>query len=391
MTDIDNPLSIMMLGLRGFPCVQGGIETHAEHLCPLLVEQEGCKVTVLVRSPYQPVEIGQSWKSVEFISIWAPKIEGLEAIFHTFLGVLYAAIKRPDILHIHGIGPSIMVLPARLLGLWVVVTHHGPDYDRQKWGWFARIVLKLGEYVGMRWSNERIVISKVIADLVRKKYGMESELIPNGVLMPQISNSIGVLEAFGLTIGLYVLMVSRLVPEKRHLDLIAAFNQANLTDWKLVIVGDTSHPDTYQCEVLENAAKSKSSVVMTGFQSGLELQELYSHAGFFVLPSSHEGMPIVVLEALSYGLPVLVSDIPPHIELGLSEEHYFPLGNIEALADRIKLMSTEGMAMSSREYSREFVSRLYNWQKVAEKTRKVYDRKYQHLPKADSTPKCNRP
>src|SRR5664280_2300003 len=121
----------MMLGLRGFPNVQGGVETHAEHLCPLLVEM-GCDVTVLVRSPYHSIEIGSEWKGVKFVTLWAPKSKGLEAILHSFLGVLYAAIKRPDILHIQAIGPAIMTLPARLLGLRVVVTHHGPDYDRQK-------------------------------------------------------------------------------------------------------------------------------------------------------------------------------------------------------------------------------------------------------------------
>lgn len=359
----------MMLGLRGFPGVQGGVETHAEHLCPLLVGL-GCDVTVLVRSPYQPAEIGPEWKGVKFVPLWAPKSKGLEAIIHSFLGVLYAAFKRPDILHIQGIGPAIMTLPARLLGLRVVVTHHGPDYDRQKWGFFARFVLQLGERWGMRWSNGRIAISKVITDLIRKKHGVESILIPNGVLLPQLPDSIGALETFGLTSGRYVLLVSRMVPEKRHLDLIVAFKQADLPDWKLVIVGDADHPDAYQREVIKKAAET--NVVMTGFQRGLALQELYAHAGLFVLPSSHEGLPIALLEALSYGLPVLASDIPANLEVGLSEECYFPLGNSEALAALIRLLSTEGLTLSVRENTREWVAKRYDWRKIAEKTLEVY-------------------
>lgn len=363
------PLRVMLLGLRGFPGVQGGVETHVEHLCPLLVEL-GCDVTVLARSPYQPAEVGSVWKGVKFVPLWAPKSKALEAILHSLVGVLYAAVKRPDVLHIHAIGPAIMTLPARLLGLRVVVTHHGPDYDRQKWGGFARFVLQLGERWGMRWSNGRIVISKVIADLVLAKHGMQSVLIPNGVVLPQLPDSVGALKQFGLHRGRYVLLVSRLVPEKRHLDLISAFKQANLSDWKLVIVGGADHPDAYQREVIE--AATNAGAVMTGFQRGKSLQELYAHAGLFVLPSSHEGLPIAMLEALSYGLPVLASDIPANLEVGLSAEHYFPLGNIQSLADRIILLSRESLTMHERTSIRVWATQRYDWREIAEKTLNVY-------------------
>jgi glycosyltransferase involved in cell wall biosynthesis len=362
-------ISIMMLGLRGFPGVQGGVETHVEHLCPLLVEL-GCDVTVLVRSPYQPAENGAEWKGVEFAPLWAPKSKCMEAILHSFIGVLYAAFKRPDVLHIQAIGPGIMTLLARLLGLRVVVTHHGPDYDRQKWGYFARFVLRLGERWGMRWSNERIVISKVIADLVRTKHGVDSTLIPNGVVLPELPDSTDTLKKFGLISGRYVLLVSRLVQEKRHLDLIEAFKQTNLPDWKLVIVGGADHPDAYQRKLIENGVEA--GVVMTGFQSGSALQELYAHAGLFVLPSSHEGLPIAMLEALSYGLPVLASDIPANLEVGLSAEHYFPLGNIESLAERIEQFSNKSLTKLERENIRVWVTQRYDWRDIAKKTLQVY-------------------
>lgn len=124
----NKPVKIMWLGLRGFPDVQGGVETHAQHLCPQLAEL-GCEVTVIVRSPYQPANVGPEWRKVHFHSIWAPRSKSMEAIVHSFLGVLYAAIKRPDILHIQAIGPALVTPLARLFGLRVVVTHHGPDYD----------------------------------------------------------------------------------------------------------------------------------------------------------------------------------------------------------------------------------------------------------------------
>ncbi|MDP2404395.1 MAG: glycosyltransferase family 4 protein [Methylotenera sp.] len=363
------PIHVMMLGLRGFPDVQGGVEKHAENLCPLLVDL-GCEVTVLTRSPYQPADVGTMWKGVRFVSLWAPKSKGLEAIVHSFIGVLYAAIKRPDVLHIQAIGPAIVTVFARLLGLRVVVTHHGPDYDRQKWGRFARFVLQLGERWGMRYSNERIVISKVIANLVVTKHGVESALIPNGVILPNIPESMGVLRQFGLERCRYVLLVSRLVIEKRHLDLIGAFKLANLRGWKLVLVGGADHEDAYQLEVKRRA--SDTGTVMTGFQKGLALQELYAHAGLFVLPSSHEGLPIAMLEALSFGLPVIASDIPANLEVGLPEDCYFRLGSVKDLAMHLSKFALTPPETRLREASRHWVSSKYDWKKIAGETICVY-------------------
>jgi len=368
--EVVKAMKIMMLGLRAFPEVQGGVETHAEHLCPLLVKL-GYDVTVITRSAYQSEQIGAEWQGVKFKPLWAPKTKGLEAILHSFIGVLYAAIKRPDILHIQAIGPGLMTLLARLLGLRVVVTHHGPDYERQKWGRFARLVLRLGERFGMRWSNGRVAISKVITDLVRDKHGVESALIPNGVVLPQLPLSTVALNQFGLIPERYVLLVGRLVPEKRHLDLIDAFVKAAIPGWKLVIVGGSDHPDSYQTSLV-NRAVMTPNVVMTGFQKGLALRELYAHAGLFVLPSSHEGLPIVMLEALSFGLPTIASGIPANLEVGLSQEHYFPLGDIDTLATKLKERVLNPIGPGEREFVRQWVVGRYNWQRIAENTAQLY-------------------
>jgi glycosyltransferase involved in cell wall biosynthesis len=369
---MSQPLSVMWLGLRGFPGVQGGVETHAEYLCPLLVEL-GCSVHVLTRSPYQSIDVGDSWKRVHFHSLWAPHSRGLEAILHTFLGVLYAGlVHRPDVLHIQAIGPAIMTPLARLLGLKVVVTHHGPDYDRQKWGHFAKFVLQLGERLGMRWANERIVISKIIQNLVWDKQEQDSVLIPNGVVLPEMVSTIGSLLPFGLTPGKYIVLVSRLVPEKRHIDLIEAFRRADLEGWKLAIVGSVDYKDGYTRQVLEAAAEA-SGVVCTGFQSGQGLSELYAHAGFFVLPSSHEGLPIAILEALSYGLPVVASDIPANLEVGLPVKHYFSLGDVNALAEKLSEFAAIPLTLEAREIRRSWVSERFDWNDIARRTMAVYE------------------
>lgn len=369
------PLSIMWLGLRGFPDVQGGVETHAQHLCPHLAEM-GCDVTVIVRSSYQHYP-GSEWRQVKFHPVWAPRSKSLEAIVHTFLGVMYAAIKRPDILHIQAIGPALMTPLARLLGLRVVVTHHGPDYDRQKWGKLARTALRLGEYCGMRFANGRIAISDVIRNLVRSKHECECALIPNGVELPELRGSADTLRHFGLRAQRYVLLVSRFVPEKRHHDLIRAFAAAAPDGWKLALVGDSDHPDAYARSVLE-AAQQTPNVVCTGFQTGAALRELYEHAGMFVLPSSHEGLPIALLEAMSYGLRAIASDIPANLEIDCRDIEYFPVGDTAALAALLKARAAQGQEEQQRERLRVFVQEHYRWRDVALRTHALYSEVLTH-------------
>jgi glycosyltransferase involved in cell wall biosynthesis len=368
----DHLLRVIMLGLRGFPNVQGGVETHAEHLCPYLKEL-GCDVEVIVRSSYMPPDRGDEWHGVRYLRVWSPKASGLETVVHSFLGVLVAAWQRPDVLHIQAIGPALMVPLARLLGLNVVVTHHGPDYEREKWGSLARMALRAGEAWGMRFSNGRIVISQTIRKLVRDKYGLSSVLIPNGVTLPEAPRSTSVLQQFGLAPGRYVLMVGRLVPEKRHTDLIQAFADAKLDGWKLVLVGTSEHPDAYAAAVAARA-QATAGVVMAGFQCGLALRELYAHAGIFVLPSSHEGLPIALMEALSFGLPVVASDIPPHLEIGLDDAHYFHLGDVSALADRLASFAHSPWPSELREKTRSWLAEREDWRSVAERTLGCYRR-----------------
>jgi glycosyltransferase involved in cell wall biosynthesis len=367
---MSKPIRVMMMGLRGFPGVQGGVETHAENLCPLLVEM-GCDVTVLVRPFYQHAEIGPNWKGVKFVSIWAPKSKGAEAFLHSFLGVLYAAFKRPDVLHIQAIGPAIMTPIARMFGLKVVVTHHSQNYDHQGWGRFARFVLRSGESLGMRFSNARIAISKVLSNIVMHLYQRDSVVIPNGVVSPALPHAITSLDQFGLEPQKYVVLVGRLVAEKRHLDLIAAFNRAALPGWKLAIVGASDHPDAYVLDVLDQAKRSEN-IVCTGLQTGNALRELYGHAGIFVLPSSHEGLPIALLEALSYGLPVIASDIAANLEVGLDKLHYFPLGDVDMLAQKLKEFSVLLRSPELIEERRAWVSERFNWKNIAQKTLTVY-------------------
>jgi glycosyltransferase involved in cell wall biosynthesis len=284
---------------------------------------------------------------------------------------MYAGVKRPDILHIHAIGPAVVTPLARVLGLKVVVTHHGPDYDRDKWGSFARSVLRVGESVGMQFADARIAISKGIFDLVRSKYGLDCDIVPNGVVSPELCSGTEHLAKFGLVPGRYFLQVGRMVPEKRQLDLIEAFRAARASNWKLVLVGGLAS-DAY-CEKLR-AAAAAHGVVLTDYLTGQALHQLYTHAGAFVLPSSHEGLPIALLEALSYGLPVLASDIAANLEVGLESSSYFPLGNIDALAARLRRIVELPQETAVRQGRQRWVAQKYNWDDIAVRTLTVYRR-----------------
>lgn len=383
-TDLNPRLKIAVLGTRGFPGVQGGIEAHCENLYPQLVKK-GCKVVVFTRKPYVDGNLTR-YKGVKLIPLYCPKNKFIETFLHTFIGVIAARRLFPDILHIHAIGPSLFVPFARLLGLKVVMTSHGPDYERKKWGRFAKLILKNGEKAGCRWSNEIIAISGTIAERIKKTYDRTAIVIPNGVIIPGVLQSDSSLKKYCLDKNRYILSVGRFVPEKGFHDLIDAFNQLSTGDsvtqnphqqhsaqnWKLVIIGDADHEDKYSLGLKERASRN-NNIVLTGFLSGKSLQELYSNAGIFVLPSYYEGLPIVLLEAISYGLSCIASNIPANRDVGmLAEGRFFDAGDIKGLKKKIEEFIDRPLTDDAEKNQIKEISERYNWDKIADKTLEVY-------------------
>jgi glycosyltransferase involved in cell wall biosynthesis len=364
------PLRVFVLGLRGFPGVEGGVEAHALNLYPRLSEL-GCDVEVAVRSPYVPKDSPRSWRGVRFRRIWAPRVQGHEAAVHSLLAVLLAGVRRPDIVHVHAIGSAMWVPLARLLGLKVVVTHHSMNYEHEKWGRAARYLLRFGEFAGMRYSNGRIAIARPIAELMPQRHGVAVRFIPNGVELPRLDGAHDALRPFGLERGRYLVCVGRLTPEKRQLDLIQAFAKAGLKGWKLALVGANGTDDAYAAAVVEAAANTPG-VVCTGFQTGDALRQLYAHAGGFVLPSGHEGLSIALLEALSFGLPVVVTDIPGNRAIGLGAESYVPVGDVAAMAERLAELGSRPITPHDRERRRGFVTKHFDWDEAAAATLDTY-------------------
>ncbi|PVE55668.1 glycosyl transferase [Agrobacterium tumefaciens] len=363
-----------MIGLRGVPGVPGGIETHVEQLVPGLAER-GADVHVYARQNYVAGEVPYVWRGVTVHPTWAPSNTRLEAIVHTLLALFKARRLKPDIVHIHAVGPSLVAPLARLMGMKVVFTHHGYDYDREKWNTLEKKVLRLGEWAGMRFAHGRIVVAKHIADAMQAKFHRNVHFIPNGVQIDIEAADDTVLDEFGLTKGRYVLLVARLVVEKRQMDLIEAFLHADMPDTKLVLVGGGDARSDY-AEKLRARAKSHSNIVLTGSQSGARLGGLFANAGLFVLPSSHEGMPIALLEALAYGLPILASNIEANLSLELDAESYFPLGDVPALSQAMqKKLSDRKMPAQASVDVGEMGSKImarYNWTTICEQTASLY-------------------
>ncbi len=362
-----SPRKVIFLGLRGVPEVQGGVETHVAALS-VRMAQRGWQVEVLGRKPYLPSWTSYVWKGVTVTPLWAPRSKRFEALLHTALGLLVAALRSPDIVHIQAIGPALLTPLARLLGLRVVVTHHGFDYERQKWGRLAKAILRAGERVGMMFSHANIGVSKVIANSVHLKFGVPATFIPNGVETDVRPPGISCIP---LTSNRYILTVGRIVEEKRQLDLINAFARLNDPDTKLIIVGKADHDGSY-IRAVETAVAATPGAMMAGFQHGEALAQLYERAALFVLPSSHEGMPMALLEALSSGVPCLASDIDANRAIDLGADDYFPLGDVDALAAAMK----QKLAAPDRARSNALAAQIkdsFGWGPIVDRTIKVYE------------------
>lgn len=362
-------MKIFVTGTRGIPNIPGGVEKHCEELYQRIAKR-GHEVFLANRSSYVSGAI-REWRGVQLINCYSPKSKSFEALVHTFIAILRGRLLNPDVVHIHAIGPSLLTPFARLMGLKAVVTNHGPEYNRHKWGTIAKFVLQLGEKIGAMFANEVIAVSSVIRDIIREKCHRNSTIIFNGVSIQEKSKEYNFLEKIGAEPRKYILAVARFVPEKGLHDLISAFKKIDC-DCKLVIAGDADYETDYSTK-LRKMASEDGRVILTGYLTGESLNQVFTHAHLFVLPSYHEGLPIALLEALSYGIPVLVSDIPANKEVGLPAQRYFKCGEVSELKAKMVALLENGFVDDEREKIQFLLSEKYNWNKIADQTMKVYE------------------
>jgi len=375
---------IVVVGTRGIPNIMGGVETHCEELFPRLAAM-GYDVTVIRRSAYvnhgvdvRSGVVNGMWKGVRLLDLKSPRLKAFEAIIHTTKAVLMARWLGADIVHVHAIGPALVVPLARMFGLKVVFTHHGPDYDRDKWGGAAKLMLKMGQSCGCRFANHVIVISEVIKNLIADVCGRKKNvhLIYNGVPTPDFCHEKEYFDSLCIEEGKYILGMCRFVPEKHLHDLVEAYvkvkglkgegvNGLKDSDIKLVLAGDTDFEDDYSRSLKKMARDN--GVVLTGFVRGKKLHSLLTNALCYSLPSSHEGLPIALLEAMSYKLPVITSSIPANLEVGLDPECYHKVGDVDALADKLSKIINAPLQRVEYDMSR------YNWDIIAQQVSEVYE------------------
>jgi glycosyltransferase involved in cell wall biosynthesis len=365
---------IGVLGLRGIPQVMGGIETHCENLYPLL-NQKDIEIILFARKPYVNPRF-KEYKGVKLYVLPCIKNKYLETYFHTLLGVWVAWLQSIDLLHIHAIGPGMFVPLARLLGMKVVFTHHGFDYQRKKWNRLAKWILKAGEFLACTCAHSVIAVADYIGESIQVRFKRQVHCLPNGVAAPSGQYAPEILAKYGLTKNKYIFALGRFVPEKGFHDLVQAYGKLLSLDEKmrgikLVIAGRADHHDQYSKTLLDFADEN---IIFTDFTSGAALHAIFSQARLFVIPSYHEGLPLALLEALSFGISSLASDIPAHLEIHLDRERYFKPGDINTLIKKMKKYCFKTNSAQQKSKGLRLIKSRYNWGKNAEQTYSIYKR-----------------
>ena len=347
--------TVAVIGTRGFPGIQGGVEAHSYHL---YTHMDDVKVRLYRRRAYLTEQSSQSFPNIEYIDLPSTRIKGFEAVWHTFLSVMHIMFHRPDVVHIHNIGPGMFAPLVRLMGLPVVLTYHSPNYEHSKWSTPARWLLRQCEKLSLRFSNRVIFVNRHQME----KCGAldQSVFIPNGIDPVTRSEDTTFLEKHGITLGGYLLAVGRLTPEKGFEYLVEAANRLPQVS-HVVIAGASDHDSAYR-DMLERL-DTNHKVIFTGFTTGENLRQLYSHARALVLPSVNEGFPMVLLEAMAYGLPIVCSDIPGTRQVDLPEQSYFAVQDVDALCTALTRL------LDAPAEPQHYDLEKYDWDTIAADTR----------------------
>lgn len=372
-------MKIAMIGHKRIPSREGGVEVVVEELA-VRMAQRGIKVEVYNRkghhvadkSIYDGKEKLKEYKGVRILTIPTINRKSLDALLYSFLGTIRALFGKYDVIHYHAEGSCVMLFLPHILGIKTVATIHGLDWQRAKWGGFATKYLKMGEKIAAKYADEVIVLSKNVQQYFKDTYGRDTNYIPNGVNAAKPVKPDLIKENYGLEKNSYFLFLARIVPEKGVHYLLEAFLKTD-TDKKLVIAGGSSHSNGYM-ERIQKMAEQDERVILTGFVQGKILEELFSNCLVYVLPSDIEGMPLSLLEAMSYGCDCLVSDIDENMEVVGECGRHFEKSNVESLKRELqKIVEEDKCRVVPRqlEFSEE-VRKRFDWDNIAEEHLKLY-------------------
>lgn len=367
---------IAMIGHKRIPSREGGVEIVVYELASRMVKK-GYRVDAYNRkgkhvSGKKFVErIGKNCYGIRILSIPTFESSKLNAIVYSFLATVRALFGRYDVIHFHAEGPCTMIWLPKLFGIRCVATIHGLDWQRAKWGNFASKVLKFGEKMAVNYADEIIVLSDNMKEYFRKEYGRETVYIPNGITRPEKKDAEDITKKWKLEKDEYILFLARIVPEKGAHYLVEAYKKLK-TDKKLVIAGGSSHSSDYYRE-LKELSGNREDIIFTDFVGGQTLEELFSNAYCFVLPSDIEGMAIGLLEAMSYGNCCLVSDIKENVEVVEEYAFHFKHSDSNDLKKKLEfLLNNPRIVQRYKEEAADYICDKYSWDKIVDETLKLY-------------------
>lgn len=370
-------IKIAMLGHKRIPSREGGIEIVVGELATRMV-RDGYQATCYNRAGHHvssaefDTKIKSEYKGIRLKTVPTIEKKGYAAVSSSFFAALFCAFGKYDVVHIHAEGPAFFSWLPKLFGKRVIVTVHGIDWQREKWkSGFGSKFIHQGERNAVKYAHEIIVLSKGVQDYFEQTYGRKTKFIPNGVNCPEIKQARQITEKLGLIKDSYILFLGRLVPEKGITYLIEAFKKVR-TDKKLVIAGGSSDTDVFM-QGLKKQAQVDDRIVFTGFVQGQILEELYSNAYVYCLPSDLEGMPLSLLEAMSYGNCCLVSDIPECAEVVEDKALIFRKSDVADLAERLQsACDSPNKVQMMKDQAADFICAKYNWDDVVMKTERLY-------------------
>ena len=370
-------MKIAMIGHKRIPSREGGVEIVVEELATRLVNKD-CKVDVYNRKGNNVADKNiktqklKEYKGTRIITVPTINKKGIDALLYSFFATVRALFGKYDCIHYHAEGSCGMLWILHLFSIRTVVTIHGLDWQRSKWGGFASKYIKFGEKCAAKYADEIIVLSKSVQQYFKETYNRETHFIPNGVNKPEVKEPKIIKEKYGLKKENYILFLARIVPEKGLDYLLEAYKNIK-TDMKLVIAGGASHTNSYYDEVVAKA-KQDERIVLTGFVQGEELQELYSNCYLYCLPSDVEGMPISLMEAMSYGRRCLTSDIEENTQVTGNYGMSFKKSDVEDLKKRFEeaISSDASEKWHKSEEISNYILEKYDWEKVVEETKILY-------------------
>ena len=372
----DRKLKIAMLGHKRIPSREGGIEIVVEELCTRMAKL-GHDVTCYNRKGHHVSgkdfdnEVSDTYKGIKIKNVFTIDKRGIAAMTASVTGAIAAAFGKFDVVHFHAEGPCAMLWLPKLFRKRCIATIHGLDHQRAKWGKLASTYIMLGEKCAVKFADEIIVLSEGVQKYFMDTYGRKTQFIPNGVNRPVLRKADIIKEKFGLEKDSYLLFLGRLVPEKGIRYLLEAFKQVQ-TDKKLVIAGGSSDTEEFAAE-LKELAKNDARILFTGFVQSRELEELYSNAYVYTLPSDLEGMPLSLLEAMSYGNCCLVSDILECTEVVEDKALVFTKSDVNDLKEHLQAVCNHSEVVKElKNKAADFICKKYNWDEIVQKTLKLY-------------------